>query len=325
MMTVSMSLFIIVLLFAIVPSGLIWYFVAHDRGPKEPVDALWLAAGFGVLAAILAAFAELQLIPAHVLKPTIFTATSTIFFGSMGIGFIEEVCKFLPLALSLYKKPFFNEYTDGIIYFAIAGFAFGAPENILYAFQYGVKAGFLRVFLTPFFHAAMTAFVGYYLISVKRQKKSILAPVVALLVTAVLHGFYDFGLLAATRSSVAALIALIITFGMSTYLFVLYKKATNQDRLGGFSNMPAVGSQPPAAPSRGIKASLGLVIGILAIPASIMPIIGLALGLIAMIFGTTTRKPDRRLISSLTILFSALAIMASLGFLAFAFQATPIN
>lgn len=323
-----MSLFIIVLFFVLAPVSLIWFFLSRDRGPKEPIDALWLAAGFGILAAILAAIIELQLISAEVLRPIASTPTSTILFGSLGIGFIEEICKFVPLALFLYKKPFFNEYTDGIIYFAIAGLAFGAPENILYVFQYGVKVGFLRVFLTPFFHAAMTALVGYYLISAKRQHKSILAPIIALLSAAILHGIYDFGLLAATRVPIMAVAALAITFGMTAYMFVLYQKASGEDRLSGFGDAgshPQPISHVSTATKGKTKPSVALFVSLLAILASIVPILGLALGIVGLVTGTTSSKSNRVLQSRLAIVFSSLAILASLSFLAYAVQALPIS
>ena len=232
-----MSLFIIVLLFVLMSAGLTWYFLSHDRGSKEPVAALWIAAGFGFLAAIAAAIIEQNTLAADLVKPNAYTATSSIFLGAIAVGVIEEVCKFLPLALYLFKKPFFNEYTDGIIYFAIAGLGFGVPENILYSVGLGVKAGLTRIFLTTFFHAAMTAFVGYYLISAKRQNKSLMAPGLALLAAAILHGFYDFGLLAAERLPIMALLSIGITFSMTAYLFILYKKATHQDQLSGDSSV----------------------------------------------------------------------------------------
>lgn len=230
-----MSLFIVALIFLILSAGLTWYFLSRDRGAKEPVAALWVAAGFGFLAAIIAGIIELKFIPANILDPNAYASTFSLFWGAIAVGLIEEVCKFIPLALYIYKKPYFNEYSDGIIYFAIAGLGFGVPENIIYSFAHGAKIGFLRVFMTPFFHAAMTALVGYYLISAKQRKKSLAMPAIALLATSLLHGLYDFGLLSAKRMPLLFLVSAMVTFSISVYLFVLYRKATRQDQADGDS------------------------------------------------------------------------------------------
>ena len=224
-----MILFLVILAFILIATGLAWYLISFDRGEKEPVSALWLALGFGFVGGIVAAIIEHQLI-----SPSDISALSplkTVFIASIIIGVVEEACKFIPMSIFIYPKKYFNEHTDGIIYFAIVGLGFGLPENILYTLHYGTKTGISRIFLTPFFHAAITGMVGYYLIKTKLAKKSWLRVIPVLLVSMLLHGLYDFGL-ASNRQSYA-IGSIAITLGTSLLLFLLYTRATDLDqRLG---------------------------------------------------------------------------------------------
>lgn len=224
-----MILFLVILIFVLISSGLAWYLISYDRGEKEPIGALWIAFGFGLIGGVVSAIIEHQLI-----SPDDISALSplkTILIASLIIGIIEEACKFIPMSIFIYPKKYFNEHTDGIIYFALVGLGFGLPENILYTLHFGTKTGISRMFLTPFFHAAITGMVGYYLINIKLAKLSWLRIIPVLIFAMLLHGLYDFGL-ASNRQSYA-IVSIIITLGISLLLFFLYIRATDLDqRLG---------------------------------------------------------------------------------------------
>jgi protease PrsW len=226
-----MLLFALLLVFIAVAVGLAWFLIAHDRGAKEPVGALWLAAGLGVVGAIVATLLEGWFIapnnltagvPYHILLPT-----------ALLVAVIEESCKFLPLAWLIYKKPYFNEHTDGVIYFALAGLGFGVPENILYTLQFGSQAGLVRLLITPFFHAAITGLVGYWLIRGKLAGKSPWLVAGPLIGAMLLHGLYDFGLL--SGSAVLTGVSVVIALGLSMGLFVAFLAATERDQVRGLS------------------------------------------------------------------------------------------
>lgn len=221
-----MTLFLVTLLFIGLAAGLAWFMLAHDRGEKEPVLALWMAAGFGLVGAVLAAYLEKYLLPNANLTAGL--PQASLLGSALSISLIEEVCKFVPLAAVLYGRRYFNEHTDGIIYFALAGLGFGLPENILYTLQFGVKTGVTRLFLTPLFHAATTGIVGYFLIRRKLAGKGALGVALPLAVIIMLHGLYDFGLTAG--GAVYAGTALFITLLTSAGLFLLFLKAVQQDR-----------------------------------------------------------------------------------------------
>ncbi len=226
-----MLLFVLILTFIAVAIGLAWFLISHDRGQKEPVAALWMATGFGIAAGLIAGLLETHLVSADSL--TIGSPTSTMLIAALAVGAIEEACKFLPLAFVIYKRKYFNEHTDGVIYFALAGLGFGVPENILYTVQYGTKAGMMRVLLTPFFHAATTGVVGYFLVKRKLDGKSPWGAALPLFAVMILHGLYDYGLLAGGLIHTA--VALVITLGMSIALFLVFLRANELDQDAGLS------------------------------------------------------------------------------------------
>jgi RsiW-degrading membrane proteinase PrsW (M82 family) len=226
-----LAIFAIFLVFIGLAVGLVWYFLAHDHGEKEPIGALWIAAGFGFLGIIIAGFLETHVLPANFVNSI--HSTSSLVIPALLIGIIEESAKFLPLAFFIYKKRYFNEHTDGVIYFAIAGLGFGLPENILYTIQYGSKVGISRILLTPFFHAAITSFIGYFLIKAKLREISLKLVGVILIVAMLLHGIYDFGLLSGVM--LYTVISLMITVVMAASMFLFFMRATEIDQDEGLS------------------------------------------------------------------------------------------
>ncbi len=226
-----MALFILLLLFVGIAVCLTWFLVAHDRGEKEPIGMLWIAAALGLVGAIAASFIEGSFLDAKDLQPLV--GLPTLAGSALAIGVIEESCKFIPLALLLYRKRYFNEHTDGVIYFALAGLGFGVPENILYTLQFGASAGIGRVILTPFFHAAITAIVGYFLVKRKLAGLTPWGIIVPLGVAMILHGLYDFGL--SSGRAPFAILSVAIAMGLSTALFVLYVRASDMDQDRGLS------------------------------------------------------------------------------------------
>lgn len=230
-----MLIYLVSISFFFVGAALVWYMLRADKGSKEPLSALWVAAGFGLLAVFVAA----------TLNSTVLPGTETIaqeslwfaFLAMMGVGLIEEAAKFFPLALFIYKKPYFNEYTDGIIYFGISGLVFGVIENFLYSATMGGGVGLGRLVLTPFFHAAGTAIIGFFLIRFKLKKQSPIPVIGIYALVAFLHGLYNFGLV--SQIPLLIMISLMISVLLTMSIFLLLMKAGEIDKSLGLS---AVGS-----------------------------------------------------------------------------------
>jgi RsiW-degrading membrane proteinase PrsW (M82 family) len=219
---------LIILTFLIVGGLLVWYLLGHDHGRRLPARALWTAGAFGLLGMLGAAFFEDTFLPhqTDVLLRSMPLGRGFLYF--LGVGFTEEIFKFLPLALFIYKKPYFKEHTDGVIFFALCGLTFGMVENILYTLQLGPSIGIVRLLVTPFFHAAGTSILGYYLINYKLHKTQQASLVTALLVVPVLHGLYDFGLYSRVEQLIVMSLAITMLFTLA--LFLYFMRANELDR-----------------------------------------------------------------------------------------------
>ncbi len=226
-----MLLVAIIISFLAIGAGLTWFLLVKDQGKKEPVTALWIVAGLGLIGVVAAVFLEHYLIPAKYLSLVAGSPLPDVFLATLGVGAIEECCKFLPSAFFLYKRKFFRDHVDGVIFFAIAGLAFGIPENILYTAQFGAKTGLVRIFMDPIFHATTTAMVGYFLGKSKVDGKPLYKSGLALLAAIMLHAMYDFGLF--SRNIFLVMISVIITGVLAASLFLFFMRAKELDRQEG--------------------------------------------------------------------------------------------
>ncbi len=224
-------LYLVIVTFLAIAGAFALYLVKRDQGEKEPIGALWIAFGLGVAGIAAAVFLEQIAIKEDPLTMTL--PLSKVFNISLMVGLIEELCKCLPLIIFLYRKRYFNEHTDGVIYFALAGLGFGLPENILYTLQEGAKTGFGRIILTPLFHAATTAIIGYALARVKIDRKSKLYLIAAIVVAILLHGLYDFGLF--SQNALLTLLSIAVTAALTVNLFALFLRAKHLDEQQGLS------------------------------------------------------------------------------------------
>lgn len=224
-------LFLFFLAFTCIAAALAWFLISQHHGKKEPILDLWLAFGFGAVGAVAAYFLESKLLNVNNLQGGV--AAGSLLGTTILVGVIEESCKFIPLAIFIYRKRFFNEHVDGVIYFALAGLGFGLPENILYTLQGGSQAGWTRLFLTPVFHAATTAMVGYFFAKGKLGRRSPLWVAIPLAAAIGLHGVYDFGLI--YGKPLSATISVVITLCLTGNLFLLFSRATNHDQDLGLS------------------------------------------------------------------------------------------
>jgi RsiW-degrading membrane proteinase PrsW (M82 family) len=222
---------LILLIFILIVVGVTWFLLSRDRGSREPVGALWGAGGFGILGFILALILENRFLTVDDTSLSHHLGTALITF--LAVGIIEEAVKFAPLALFIFKKPHFNEHTDGIIYFALCGLSFGLFENIGYTLGYGSGVGLSRILLVPFFHAATTGIAGYYLARAKVEHKPWTTCLLPLSALAVLHGLYDFGL--SSGVPVLLVLSLMTTLLFTIGLFLYYMRAGELDKAMGLS------------------------------------------------------------------------------------------
>ncbi len=232
------AIIIALLLFALAVYLFILFIVKRDRGNREPIEALFIAMGFGLAAVIAAFFLNHFLLPGDIdaiADPTSNQQFSSLYILmiSLGVGLIEETVKIVPLALFIYKKRYFNELTDGIIYFGIAALTFGIVEDISYMLNFGGGVGIFRILLSPYLHATFTILFGLALAYKKVLNKSWWLVFAGYLSAIVVHGLYDFFIF--SRSPAGTILSLVIALFSSVVLFVLFRKAQIDDEKSGQS------------------------------------------------------------------------------------------
>lgn len=221
---------IIGLQFALV-AWLVRYFLRRDKGPQEPKGALLYAGMLGVFGVLVASVLEAYIIPAGAIPTAnqhdLHISLPGLVMACIAVGVIEEGAKALPLKRFLYDKLYFNEVSDGIIYFGIAGMLFGALENIGYALTYGSGVGLARIITIPFMHAGFTSIVGYAIARQKMLKLPAHSWWRGFLLAITLHAVYDFGLIYGSTAS--RIVSLALTVVVNLAVFYLYKKARRLD------------------------------------------------------------------------------------------------
>lgn len=253
----------LLLLFTVFPAYLVGhFFIKYDPGPPEPKKALEAAIGFGVLSVVLALIVsaavsvlftqDIEQIPASI--------NATFILPIFIYASVEEFVKFIPLAIFVYKKSYFNENTDGIIYFAFVGLTFGAIESFLYAIgggEFGVVVAIMRLVMGFFFHAAMTSYVGYYLARAKVMHVSMTRMYMALFFACIMHTLYNIGAFSTGDYPAMIFLSAFVAISMNVLMFWHFYKASEADVALGFrrpapviqtiQQVPSVVSRQPQA------------------------------------------------------------------------------
>ena len=177
------------------------YHYYKDRHLPEPFSHLLLAFALGVGSFYLGMFMYRALglvnlrYDAYLLAET--NLVGLFAYAILAIGVIEELAKMIPFLLIVIHFKEFNEPIDGIIYGSFIALGFSALENIQYLqFITGPEA-WARGFASPVIHIVFASIWGYYIgrayLCDKPLGRTIIA---ALAFTAILHGIYDFVVIA---------------------------------------------------------------------------------------------------------------------------------
>lgn len=210
------------------------FFVWQDRRRPEPMGALFVVAIWGAVAALVAAKLNVLAIPASVenyLDIGQAQPSGLVLWGTAAlVAVIEELLKFLPIACLLYRRSFFNELSDGIVYFGLAGMWFSVVESINYVLSDGNEVGWLRLIVMPFLHAGLTALAGWGLAMYKldRRQRGWLLPAGSLGSAIVIHAIYNGFLL--SHVTFLGIVSTTMSILVSVGLLGLYKFSKAQDR-----------------------------------------------------------------------------------------------
>ena len=150
------------------------------------------------------------------------------------VAFSEEGAKYILLRRRTWRSDSFNCQFDGVVYAVFVSLGFALWENLGYVAMYGLSTALVRAVTAVPGHACFGVFMGVWYGLAKRlhgQGKdgaSKLCRVLALLLSAFLHGCYDY---IATIESVhygwlfAAFVAVLFTVA-----FILVKRQSRRDR-----------------------------------------------------------------------------------------------
>ncbi len=202
------------ILLALAPVAIIAFYVYYrDKYEKEPIKLLIKALIAGGLTVIPILFVEQFLM----MFIHLFEGLFKPFYNAFVVAaFSEELFKYLALMLLFWKSKEFNEKFDGIVYAVFISLGFAGVENILYVTDYGLQTGFIRAITAVPAHAIFGVTMGFYTGLAKfypKERKQLLTR--AIIIPILLHGFYDFVLMAGYN------FLLIVFAGFVIYLYII--------------------------------------------------------------------------------------------------------
>ena len=150
------------ILVGLVPIVLICVFVyLRDRvRPEKPMHLL-ITFVLGALFALPAYFIE-RTIDDYGWQNSIEFLPYTLYM-LLGVALIEELFKYLPVLVYPFRRSFFDEPLDGIVYCVYAAMGFATVETVVYAPMLDWEGVLARATLTIPAHAAFAMIAGYFL------------------------------------------------------------------------------------------------------------------------------------------------------------------
>lgn len=118
-------------------------------------------------------------------------------YSVVGIGFVEELVKVIPLLAMIKLSKQVNEPLDFVVYASVSALGFAFIENIMYIQNTSLHAFSARLLYSSVAHMFFSSIVGYALAINIIQKKNqfFIYLIIGLVIASVAHGFYDFWLI----------------------------------------------------------------------------------------------------------------------------------
>jgi protease PrsW len=136
-------------------------------------------------------------------------------------GMTEELGKFLVVRWSVYKSPYFDDSTDGIIYGSAVALGFATLENASYILLYGWQVILARGPISTFAHVLFSVIWSYPLALRKiGYPRASMYFWLGLLGSMLAHGFFDFLLF---TQSWYAMLALPLLAGLTVALVMMLR------------------------------------------------------------------------------------------------------
>lgn len=178
---------------------LLWFFHSRDRYP-EPSRVVWATFGYGmaitvpvVVCALLLQYPATWFVDAQQ-QPVLHGLLQAF----LGAAIPEESLKLSVLLCYCLRHSAFDEPMDGVVYGAAVSLGFATFENVLYVLDGGLTVAILRALTAVPGHALLGVIMGFYVgqLHLHRDRRRSLL-LMAWGVPVLLHGLYDFPLMAA--------------------------------------------------------------------------------------------------------------------------------
>jgi RsiW-degrading membrane proteinase PrsW (M82 family) len=192
------------------------YHYHKDRHLPEPLLNLLLCFVLGVVAAGISKLMYIGLDPLGLRFDAVALGSENplglLAYALLAIGPIEEFAKLLPFVLVVLRFKAFDERLDGIIYASFIGLGYATTENLYYLDFLTPLESAARGFASPVVHILFASIWAYWITQARMQHRPIgKALVLGFILSALLHGFYDFLVLLNPVSALPIAATLIIT------------------------------------------------------------------------------------------------------------------
>lgn len=210
--------------------AIMWFIYSADKLEKEPLKALILSFLLGMLAILPTLLLETAGV--HLLD-RLLAKEGWLYYSLLAfvvVAFTEELMKWAMVRLYAYKRAFFNEPFDGIVYGVMVSMGFATLENIGYVFQFGWQTGLLRMVLAVPAHATFGVLMGYYfgLARFVGKEREWGLKIWGLLLAVLFHGLYDLFLLAQQDNTITDKVSAGLLFGTAVLSFLVAVKLSWQ-------------------------------------------------------------------------------------------------
>jgi RsiW-degrading membrane proteinase PrsW (M82 family) len=149
------------------------------------------------------------------------------------VAFSEEGAKYVLLKRRTWKEPEFNCQFDGVVYGVFVSLGFALWENINYVLSLGLSTALIRAVTAIPGHACFGVFMGTWYGMARRRTEagdeegSKRMRTRALLVPAILHGFYDFAASSESGAMNLVFLAFVVLMFVTAYRLVKHVSAND--------------------------------------------------------------------------------------------------
>ncbi len=203
------------------------YHYHKDRHLPEPPLNLALCFGLGIGSAFLSKLMYTGLEPLGLRYDAVALGADNplglLAYALLAIGPIEELAKLLPFALVVLRLKAFDEPLDGLVYASFSALGYAATENVYYLDYLTPLESAARGFAGPVVHILFASIWAHRITQAWLKRKSIgWALISGFVLSALLHGFYDFLVLLNPVSALPIAAAMII--GLWIWRLILMRR-----------------------------------------------------------------------------------------------------